>query len=154
MSELSTRPYLIRAIHGWCTDSALTPYLAVRVNDKTEVPMAFVKVDPGTATVAASRTQALVAWQGGGEVHLRAVPGMVRSRFDAGPNATSLSVGDADGGFLVTWVDGSTRGLATLVDPVTLVPGVVDQLGSTGTAAMRAVSRPTERRSDGDRIWM
>lgn len=43
MSELSTRPYLIRAIHEWCTDSALTPYLAVRVNDKTEVPMAFVK---------------------------------------------------------------------------------------------------------------
>ena len=43
MSDLSTRPYLIRAIHEWCTDSALTPYLAVRVNDKTEVPTAFVK---------------------------------------------------------------------------------------------------------------
>lgn len=43
MSELSTRPYLIRAIHEWCTDSALTPYLAVRVNAQTEVPMAFVK---------------------------------------------------------------------------------------------------------------
>ena len=43
MSDLSTRPYLIRAIHEWCTDSALTPYLAVRVNDQTEVPTAFVK---------------------------------------------------------------------------------------------------------------
>ncbi|HCI52846.1 MAG TPA: ClpXP protease specificity-enhancing factor [Gallionella sp.] len=43
MSDLSTRPYLIRAIHEWCVDSGLTPYLAVRVNDRTEVPVAYVK---------------------------------------------------------------------------------------------------------------
>ncbi|MDD2721332.1 MAG: ClpXP protease specificity-enhancing factor [Gallionella sp.] len=43
MSDLSTRPYLIRAIYEWCIDGAHTPYLAVRVNDKTEVPMAYVK---------------------------------------------------------------------------------------------------------------
>jgi stringent starvation protein B len=43
VSDLSTRPYLIRAIHEWCVDSGLTPYLAVRVNDRTEVPVAYVK---------------------------------------------------------------------------------------------------------------
>ncbi len=43
MSDLSTRPYLIRAIYEWCVDSALTPYLAVRINDQTEVPSAYVK---------------------------------------------------------------------------------------------------------------
>ena len=43
MSELSTRPYLIRAIYEWCVDSALTPYLAVKVNGQTEVPVAYVK---------------------------------------------------------------------------------------------------------------
>lgn len=43
MSDLSTRPYLIRAIHDWCVDSGLTPYLAVRVNEQTEVPMSHVK---------------------------------------------------------------------------------------------------------------
>lgn len=43
MSELSTRPYLIRAIYDWCVDSGLTPYLAVRVDANTEVPPAFVK---------------------------------------------------------------------------------------------------------------
>ena len=43
MSDLPTRPYLIRAIHDWCVDSGLTPYLAVRVNDQTVVPMAYVK---------------------------------------------------------------------------------------------------------------
>lgn len=43
MSDLSTRPYLIRAIFEWCVDSGLTPYLAVRVNEQTEVPTAYVK---------------------------------------------------------------------------------------------------------------
>lgn len=43
MSDLSTRPYLIRAIHEWCVDSAFTPYLAVRVDQCTEVPLAHVK---------------------------------------------------------------------------------------------------------------
>jgi stringent starvation protein B len=43
VSELSTRPYLIRAIYEWCVDSALTPYLAVKVNEQTEVPVAYVK---------------------------------------------------------------------------------------------------------------
>ncbi|MFY9260617.1 MAG: ClpXP protease specificity-enhancing factor [Gallionella sp.] len=43
MSELSTRPYLIRAIHEWCVDGGYTPYLAVRVNEATEVPRAYVK---------------------------------------------------------------------------------------------------------------
>lgn len=39
----STKPYLIRAIYDWCTDNALTPYLAVRVDGYTQVPMAYVK---------------------------------------------------------------------------------------------------------------
>jgi len=38
-----TKPYLIRAIYEWCLDNGLTPYLAVRVDDYTQVPMAFVK---------------------------------------------------------------------------------------------------------------
>ncbi len=41
--ERSTRPYLIRAIHEWCSDSALTPYLSVKVDAQTRVPAEFVK---------------------------------------------------------------------------------------------------------------
>lgn len=43
MSELSTKPYLIRAIYDWCGDSGLTPYLAVRVDENTRVPTAYVR---------------------------------------------------------------------------------------------------------------
>lgn len=43
MSEISTRPYLIRAIYEWCVDNGLTPYLAVRADEHTEVPLSHVK---------------------------------------------------------------------------------------------------------------
>lgn len=39
----STKPYLVRAIHEWCVDNALTPHLLVEVNSQTKVPMAYVK---------------------------------------------------------------------------------------------------------------
>ncbi|WP_284335114.1 ClpXP protease specificity-enhancing factor [Comamonas sp. NoAH] len=39
----STRPYLIRALHEWCTDNGLTPYLAVKVDRSVQVPREFVK---------------------------------------------------------------------------------------------------------------
>jgi stringent starvation protein B len=41
--ERSTRPYLIRAIYEWCTDSGFTPYLSVKVDANTRVPMEYVK---------------------------------------------------------------------------------------------------------------
>lgn len=43
MSEISTKPYLIRAIYDWCADSGLTPYLAVQVDEYTQVPIGYVK---------------------------------------------------------------------------------------------------------------
>ncbi len=43
MSEQSAKPYLIRAICEWCADNGLTPYLAVKVNGQTRVPIAHVK---------------------------------------------------------------------------------------------------------------
>lgn len=43
MAEKSTKPYLIRAIHEWCSDSNLTPYLSVKVDANTRVPTEFVK---------------------------------------------------------------------------------------------------------------
>lgn len=43
MSEISTKPYLIRAIYDWCADSGFTPYLAVQVDEYTQVPMNYVK---------------------------------------------------------------------------------------------------------------
>jgi stringent starvation protein B len=34
----STKPYLLRALHEWCTDNGFTPYIAVAVDDSVDVP--------------------------------------------------------------------------------------------------------------------
>ena len=39
----STRPYLLRALHEWCTDNGYTPYVAVLVDDTVQVPQEYVK---------------------------------------------------------------------------------------------------------------
>ena len=39
----STKPYLIRAIHEWCSDNGLTPYIAVSVNEQVRVPREHVR---------------------------------------------------------------------------------------------------------------
>ncbi|MEO7245317.1 MAG: ClpXP protease specificity-enhancing factor [Rubrivivax sp.] len=39
----STRPYLLRALHDWCTDNGFTPYVAVHVDASVQVPMEYVK---------------------------------------------------------------------------------------------------------------
>ena len=43
MPELSTKPYLMRAIYDWCVDSGYTPYVTVTVDALTRVPMEYVK---------------------------------------------------------------------------------------------------------------
>ena len=46
MSDVpSNKPYLIRALHQWCTDFGFTPFVAVFVDSSVEVPMEFVKND-------------------------------------------------------------------------------------------------------------
>jgi len=43
LADISTKPYLIRALHQWCVDSGYTPQLLVAVDSRTRVPMAYVK---------------------------------------------------------------------------------------------------------------
>ncbi|WP_025601908.1 ClpXP protease specificity-enhancing factor [Burkholderia sp. WSM2230] len=43
MQEISTKPYLLRALYEWCTDNGYTPHIAVRVDNHTRVPRQFVR---------------------------------------------------------------------------------------------------------------
>lgn len=60
MSEVSTKPYLIRAIHEWCVDQGLTPYLAVAVDRRTLVPRNFVQDGQIVLNISPDATQSLV----------------------------------------------------------------------------------------------
>jgi len=55
----STRPYLIRALHEWCSDNGFTPFLAVQVAPGVQVPMEFVRDGQITLNVGLDATQGL-----------------------------------------------------------------------------------------------
>ena len=60
MNLPSTKPYLIRAIHEWCVDQGLTPYLAVAVDGRTMVPRSFVQDGQIVLNIGPDATQSLV----------------------------------------------------------------------------------------------
>ncbi len=59
MSEQSAKPYLIRAICEWCGDNSLTPFLAVKVDEQTRVPTAYVKNGEIVLNVSTTATRKL-----------------------------------------------------------------------------------------------
>jgi stringent starvation protein B len=55
----STRPYLIRALHDWCTDNGFTPYVAVFVDASVQVPSEYVKNNEIVLNIGFEATTAL-----------------------------------------------------------------------------------------------
>jgi len=55
----STRPYLIRALHDWCSDNGFTPYIAVFVDARVQVPTEYVKNNEIVLNVGFEATSAL-----------------------------------------------------------------------------------------------
>ncbi len=58
-SGTSTRPYLIRALHDWCSDNGFTPYIAVYVDAHVQVPNEYVKNNEIVLNVGFEATTAL-----------------------------------------------------------------------------------------------
>ena len=52
MKEITTKPYILRALFEWCVDNGYTPHLAVKVDSRTQVPPEYVKGDEITLNVS------------------------------------------------------------------------------------------------------
>jgi stringent starvation protein B len=59
MSEISTKPYVLRAIYEWCTDNGFTPYVSVKVSGAVQVPMEFVRKGEIVLNVSFTATSGL-----------------------------------------------------------------------------------------------
>ncbi|MBI1398102.1 MAG: ClpXP protease specificity-enhancing factor [Betaproteobacteria bacterium] len=59
MKITPTTPYLLRAIYEWCVDNGFTPYVAVRVNERTKVPVEYVRNGEIVLNVSADATRNL-----------------------------------------------------------------------------------------------
>jgi stringent starvation protein B len=60
MAETSTKPYMLRALHEWCTDNGYTPQIVVQVDANTLVPLAHVRDGQITLNIGALATNRLV----------------------------------------------------------------------------------------------
>ena len=60
MAETSTKPYMIRALHEWCTDNGYTPHIVVRVDQNTMVPPAHIRDGQITLNIGMMATKGLV----------------------------------------------------------------------------------------------
>lgn len=56
---VSTKPYLLRALHEWCTENNYTPYIAVWVDGRTDVPQEYVKDNEIVLNIGYSATKGL-----------------------------------------------------------------------------------------------
>jgi stringent starvation protein B len=66
----STRPYLIRAMHEWCTDGGFTPYIVVAVDEHVQVPREYVRDGQIVLNVGYEATGGLVL--GNDEIRFKA----------------------------------------------------------------------------------
>lgn len=57
---VSTKPYLMRAIREWCVDQGFTPYLAVRVDERTRVPVGYARDGQIVLNIGPEATHQLV----------------------------------------------------------------------------------------------
>ena len=60
MAETSTKPYMIRALHEWCTDNGYTPHIVVRVDQNTMVPPAHIRDGQITLNIGMMATKSLI----------------------------------------------------------------------------------------------
>ena len=60
MAETSSKPYMIRALHEWCTDNGYTPHIVVRVDQNTMVPPAHIRDGQITLNIGMMATKSLV----------------------------------------------------------------------------------------------
>lgn len=60
MAETPTKPYLIRALHDWCTDNGYTPHIVVQVDENTVVPAEYVQDGQITLNISYLSTNQLL----------------------------------------------------------------------------------------------
>jgi stringent starvation protein B len=56
----STKPYLIRSIYDWCTDSELTPYIIAKIISGVKVPKNYIKSNEIVLNLSLESTNKLI----------------------------------------------------------------------------------------------
>ncbi len=133
MKDVSNTPYLLRGIWEWCVDCGYTPYVAVKVDSSTRVPMEYVRNGEIVLNVSPDATRNLKI--GNDSIQFSA-------RFNGVSHEVSVPISAVAGIFAKE----NGQGLAFQVgpggDPPTVVPSGSDGSGDDDKPKPPGTSRP------------
>lgn len=165
MQEISTKPYLLRALYEWCTDNGYTPHIAVRVDNQTRVPRQFVRDNEIVLNIsfeATSQLQMGNEWvefsaRFSGKSHKIEVPIANILAIYARENGQGMAFpvestgGEAqDSGADAETVEPSTAPGAPNAPSVSSAPRAVDKAPAADDAAAKAERAPQGDQPDDD----
>jgi stringent starvation protein B len=136
MSEISTKPYMLRAIYEWCTDNGYTPYLAVKVDSGTTVPMEYVKKGEIVLNISFGATSGLKMDNDAVHFHAR-FGGVSREIYVPVTNVLAIYANENGQGmaFEVTAPSADAPAPAQVDTPLASVPSLASVPTSAPTAA-------------------
>jgi stringent starvation protein B len=123
MPEISTKPYMLRAIYEWCTDSGFTPYLAVKVDAATTVPMEYVKKGEIVLNISFGATSGLKMENDAIHFHAR-FGGVSREIYVPVQNVLAIYANENGQGMAFEVTAGAAEMPAPAAEPVSAAPAL------------------------------
>ena len=145
MPEISTKPYMLRAIYEWCTDSGFTPYLAVKVDAATTVPMEYVKKGEIVLNISFGATSGLKMDNDAIHFHAR-FGGVSREIYVPVQNVLAIYANENGQGMAFEVTALAADNPVPAEAPVSMAPA----LASVPSAPLEAVPDATPSASDDD----
>ncbi|HEY4082923.1 MAG TPA: ClpXP protease specificity-enhancing factor [Burkholderiaceae bacterium] len=156
----STRPYLIRALHDWCSDNGFTPYIAVHVDRFVQVPMEYVSNGEIVLNVGFEATSSLDL--GNEAISFKARFGGVAREIVVPVDHVVAIYARENGQGMAFPAPGATAAGATATSPVTAPPAsspaaaaparglrLAPEPGDTSNTTTAATEAPTSPEDDG-----
>ena len=143
MPEISTKPYLLRALYEWCTDSGFTPYIAVKVDASTTVPMEYVKKGEIILNIAYGATSGLK--MDNDAIHFRArFAGVSREIYVPVHNVLAIYANENGQGMAFDVTTPPPEASAPAEEPAVSAPTLSAVPDSTSAPAPAASSSPND----------
>ena len=139
MLDISTKPYLLRALYEWCTDSGFTPYLAVKVDAATTVPMEYVKKGEIILNIAFGATSGLKMDNDAIQFRAR-FAGVSREIYVPVQNVLAIYANENGQGMAFDVSATAAETAASMDEPPTSAPTLSAVPDSTGEASTAPVS--------------
>ncbi len=145
MAETSTKPYMIRAMHEWCTDNGFTPHIVVKVDANTMVPHAHIRNGQITLNIGSLATNRLVIGNEVIEFQAR-FSGVTENIYVPVSQVTAVYARETGAGMGFEVEEGDAQNISTASFAAGLEKAATSSAETTGTQAPESPTEPDPKR--------